>query len=122
MSPRNPLDESLPDEPSPTSKLPKNPVGFSKKRKRGVDGEKKNANGLKKPKFKQKTTEEEEDGLDLSLRINKAFAHMDNHLLADYVANLTRKFESDLSSVELDDRYIPGSPSLSFVLWILKVN
>jgi protein CMS1 len=55
---------------------------------------------------KQKTANEEE--LDPAAGINKAFARMDNQLLADYVAQRTRRFESELSSIELEDRYIPG--------------
>jgi protein CMS1 len=78
----------------------------SKKRKRAVDlpEVKKNA---KKAKSK-KTKEDEEDELDLEAGINKAFSHMDNHLLADYIAQRTRRYESDLSSIELEDRKIPG--------------
>lgn len=48
------------------------------------------------------------DELDLEAGINTSFANMDSQLLADYVAQKTRKFESELSSVELEDRYISG--------------
>jgi protein CMS1 len=79
----------------------------SKKRKRGsATGEKsKNITATVK---KQRTAAEDDD-MDLSICINKSFAHMDSQLLADYVAQRTRKFESDLSSVELEDRYISGN-------------
>ncbi|CUS14484.1 unnamed protein product [Tuber aestivum] len=42
--------------------------------------------------------------------VNEDMARMDPRLLADYVAQRLRRFEKDLSSVELDDRYISGWP------------
>lgn len=61
-------------------------------------------------KKRHSTTENEE--IDLSMGINGIFAHMNNHLLADYVAQKIRKFEYDLSPVEWDDRYIAGNYSM----------
>jgi len=90
-------------EPKPSSK---NTPKDSKKRKREADlpEAKKTA---KKPKNK-KTKEVENDELDLELCINRTFSHMDNRLLADYIAQRTRRYESDLSSIELEDRFLPG--------------
>lgn len=79
---------------------------FSKKRKRGTNAGEKHH----EPKMvtkKQRTATE--DDLDLSIGINKSLAQMDSRLLADYMAQTTIKFENDLSSVELEDRYIPGN-------------
>lgn len=50
----------------------------------------------------------DDEGLDTEKGINTAFSHMDNHLLADYMAQRTRKYENDLSLIELEDKYLPG--------------
>lgn len=99
---QEPLLERLSATPEPESK---NTGSTSKKRKRGVveQGAKKAA---KKSKSKKNAVEEDE--LDIEIGINKAFSHMDNQLLADYIAQRTRKYESDLSSIELEDKHIPG--------------
>ncbi|RFU28134.1 hypothetical protein B7463_g8191, partial [Scytalidium lignicola] len=56
-------------------------------------------------KAKSTTVPEDESG---EGGINNAIAAMDNQLLADYVAQQTRRFEDQLSSVELEDKYIPA--------------
>jgi protein CMS1 len=96
---QEPLLERLSATPDPDSTHP-----TSKKRKRGVveHGAKKAAKKSKSQKTK------EDDELDVDAGINNAFSHMDNQLLADYIAQRTRKYESDLSSIELEDKYIPG--------------
>lgn len=106
---QEPLLEQLSASPEPDFTGPS-----SKKRKRGVveQGAKKAA----KTKSK-KTTEDDE--LDVLAGINNAFSHMDNQLLADYIAQRTRKYESDLSSIELEDKYIPGR--LSHVRGFVKL-
>jgi protein CMS1 len=80
----------------------------SSKRKREADlPESKKA--AKKPKNKKKKAGDENDNeLDTEAGINNAFSHMDSNLLADYIAQRTRKYESELSSIELEDRYLPG--------------
>lgn len=96
---QEPLIERLSASPDPeTSEAP------SKKRKRGVveNGAKKAAKKTKKAKIA------EEDELDIEAGINNSFARMDSQLLADYVAQRTRRYESDLSSIELEDKFIPG--------------
>jgi len=40
--------------------------------------------------------------------VNEDMARMDPKLLADYVAQRLKRFQKDLSSVELEDRYISG--------------
>lgn len=85
-----------------------------KKRKRGAEGESKGEKLAKKPKTKKQKQQFVEDNLDMEAGINKGFAEMDSQLLADYVDQRTRQFESDLSAVELEDRHIsrrcfPGS-------------
>ncbi|KAG0138482.1 U3-containing 90S pre-ribosomal complex subunit-domain containing protein [Tuber indicum] len=44
--------------------------------------------------------------------VNEDMARMDPKLLADYVAQRLKRFEKDLSSVELEDRYISESAFL----------
>lgn len=110
MSTRGPLHEPQLGDKIATKSEERVSTVLSKKRKRGPSiGEK--TNKFTETIKKQRTAAEEHD-LDLSVGINKSFAHMDSQLLADYVAQRTRKFESDLSSVELEDRYISGSYSI----------
>lgn len=40
--------------------------------------------------------------------INTAIAHLDPQLIADFVGQRVKKFEKELTLVELGDRYIPG--------------
>jgi len=107
---QEPLLERLSATPEPEAQ---NTGSTLKKRKRGVveQGAKKAA---KKTKSKKNAIEEDE--LDIDLGINKAFSHMDNQLLADYIAQRTRKYESDLSSIELDDKHIPG------IYWSIRIQ
>jgi protein CMS1 len=85
----------------------------SKKRKREAEPEstkddKKAAKKLKrKEKKKQKVKEIDEDDLDQELGVNHSFERMDGQLVADYVNARTRLYGKDLSSVELEDKYIP---------------
>lgn len=94
---QEPLVERLSASPDPEEK-----DTSSKKRKRGSA-----VDTSKKSKSKKAKTQDEDD-LDVEAGINRAFAQMDNQLLADYVAQRTRKYESDLSMIELEDKYIPG--------------
>jgi hypothetical protein len=83
----------------------------SKKRKRGtLENDSKTAS-----KKTRKAKAIEEDEIDIELGINNAFSHMDNQLLADYLAQRTRKYESDLSTIELEDKYIPGRYRLASI-------
>ena len=98
---QEPMLEKLsfsPDPDKPSSKL-------SKKRKRTLDKE---HPSKKTAKTSKRAAPVEADDLDTESNINKAFSRMDNQLLADYVAQRTRSYESELSSIELEDKYIPG--------------
>jgi protein CMS1 len=106
MSIQDDLQEPMLERLSATPE-PVDSAKVSKKRKRGVDLEQGAKKAAKKSKSK-KGKAEENDEIDTEAGINKAFSHMDNQLLADYVAQRTRKYESDLSLVELEDKYIPG--------------
>lgn len=78
------------------------------KRKRGPDSDREMAKRAKSTMGKVEANMNEDVDSKVDVGINNAFSNMDSQLLADYVAGRTRKFESDLSSVELEDRYIPG--------------
>ncbi|EDU50294.1 hypothetical protein L13192_08142 [Pyrenophora tritici-repentis] len=84
----------------------------SKKRKREAEPEaskdsKKAAKKAKrKEKKKQKAKEIDEDDLDQELGVNHSFERMDGQLLADYVNARTRLYGKELSSVELEDKFI----------------
>jgi protein CMS1 len=89
-------------------------ASVSKKRKQISDA---NANpdtkrAIKKAKRKEKkklkAKEIDEDDLDLDLGVNRAFERMDGVLLADYINSRTRLYGKELSSVELEDRFVPS--------------
>lgn len=65
---------------------------------------------------RQKVNSEVQQHLDLDNNINVAIGRMDTHLLADYVAQHTKRFQTGLSAVELKGLHIPGM--LAF--WIFK--
>ncbi|EGS22823.1 uncharacterized protein CTHT_0012990 [Thermochaetoides thermophila DSM 1495] len=56
----------------------------------------------KKRKHKRPTRDDDAD-LDVEAGLNRAFARMDGQLLADHLAQKTRRFGTELSSVELND-------------------
>lgn len=65
----------------------------------------------KRPKQKKhrKSDADDDDALlDLDAGVNTVFARMDSDLLADYVAAKTKRFGTDLSTVELSDLYVPA--------------
>ncbi len=101
------LQEPLVERFSPKAQSEPATNAPSKKRKREPNSDQKDSGAKKTKKKKQNITEADE--LDLAAGINRAFAHMDGQLLADYLAQRTNKFESDLSQVELEDVYIPGN-------------
>lgn len=79
-----------------------NPQIVSKKRKLEDDGP------TKKKKQKKKQREDEAD-LDVEASLNRSFARMDGQLLADYIAQKTTRFGTDLSPIELSDLYISAN-------------
>lgn len=76
----------------------------SKKRKAQDDSQPAGAKKQKASKY-----EEDESMLDLEAGVNTAFVRMDPQLLADHVARQTKRFGTDLSSVELSDLYISAN-------------
>jgi U3-containing 90S pre-ribosomal complex subunit len=95
-----PLIEPLSRSVSPSNKN-------SGKRKRDDESHSKKAR--KKKAFKQKPKDINDDDLDEELGLNLAIGRMDGQLLVDHVAQRTKKFEPELSTVEREDRYLPGT-------------
>jgi protein CMS1 len=62
----------------------------------------------RKKQKKQKKVREDETDLDMEAGLNRAFERMDGQLLADHIAQKTRRFGTELSPVELSDLYISG--------------
>ena len=62
----------------------------------------------KKKKVKNSKSDEDRD-LDLENSVNTAIGRLDRHLLADYVALKSQQFEKNLSLIELEEKYIPGT-------------
>jgi len=76
-----------------------------KKRKR--EGHAESKAPIRKKKSGKIQRDDDAD-LDLENGINTAVGRFDSHLLADHVAQRTKRFQPDLSLVELEDRHIPG--------------
>lgn len=66
---------------------------------------------VKKDKKRRKTRPGIPDldiDLDLKRGLNLAIGKMDRGLLADYIAQRTKRFRNDLSTIELEALHIPG--------------
>jgi hypothetical protein len=86
----------------------------SKKRKAEAEpaASKESRKAAKKLKWKEKKKQRakaiDEDDLDQELGVNHSFERMDGQLLADYINSRTRLYGRELSSVELEDKFISG--------------
>lgn len=60
---------------------------------------------------KRKGGFQNDESLDSELGLNTLFSRMDNQLLADYLAQKTTRFGTDLSTIELSDLTISGKIS-----------
>ena len=90
-----------------SSSLSPSPETSSLKRKREAPAQE-ISKRTKKRKRTKKPKDISNDDLDEELGVNKAIGHMDSGLLADLVAQRTKRFEPNLSLVELEDKYISG--------------
>lgn len=95
-----PLVEALSRSTSPEASEPT-------KRKREDEAPAESKRAAKRRKSK-KPKDIADDALDLEAGVNHAIAHMDSQLLADHIAQRTKRFQSDLSLVELDDLRVSG--------------
>lgn len=91
---------SAPPAPAPSAAS----KAKSRKRKAQDDSQPARAKKQKASKY-----DEDEELLDLEAGVNTAFVRMDPQLLADHVARQTKRFGTDLSSVELSDLYISAN-------------
>lgn len=68
-----------------------------------------NVQKAKKRKRSKKPKDVDDAALDTELGVNRAIAQMDSKLLADHIAQRTRMFRPELSTMEIEDSYIPGT-------------
>jgi len=112
---QEPLFERLGATPDPEDSLPKQ--NLPTKRKRGQNEEEQLPKKAAKRAKSKKPKNIDEDDLDTEAGVNKMFSRMDNQLLADYMAQQTRKHESDLSAIELEDKYLSASAIRDTTSW-----
>jgi len=79
-----------------------------KKRKHDSDSKPESKRAAKRKRTK-KPKDIADDALDIEAGLNNAIAHMDSQLLADHVAQRTKRFQSDLSLMELEELQLPSS-------------
>ena len=77
------------------------PSSTSLKRKRNAGDDEKY-----KKSMRRNTRDE---SIDLENGVDMAIGKLDGQLLADYVAQRTKRFQCDLSLVEVEDKRIPGT-------------
>ncbi|KAK4555232.1 Protein cms1 [Recurvomyces mirabilis] len=83
------------------------PQSLSKRKREDEDAKPESKRAAKKRKQTKKPKDVDDEALDLQLGVNHAIAHMDSRLLADHLAQRTKRFQPDLSSVEAEDIHIP---------------
>ncbi|KAK3906601.1 U3-containing 90S pre-ribosomal complex subunit-domain containing protein [Staphylotrichum tortipilum] len=71
----------------------------------------------RKKQKKQKKVRDDEGDLDMEAGLNRGFERMDGQLLADHIAQKTRRFGTDLSPVELSDLYISANTIRDSTSW-----
>ena len=88
----------------------------SKKRRRDTVNDEsctQSKRAIKKRRSKvSKAHELEDESLDTEQGLNTALGKLDGRLLADYVAQRTKRFAPDLSMLEMEDQYLPGMSDL----------
>jgi protein CMS1 len=88
------------------------PPPSSKKRKHDAPSKEDKKSSKRRKLKKQKDVEDE--ALDVDLGVNHAIAHMDSRLMADHIAQRTKRFRPELSLVEVEDVHISG---LCYRVW-----
>lgn len=86
------------------------------KRKRDDDSKPESKRAAKRKKTK-KPKDVDDDALDVELGVNHAIAHMDSRLMADHMAQRTKRFQPDMSTVEIEDSYVPEKAILDTTAW-----
>ena len=100
--------ESRTKLPAKQLNIPTSPHVTKRKRDDGGSNDLQVRKAAKKKKTKKSKAGDDEN-LDLEQGLNMAIGNFDGRLLADYVAQRQRRFGQDLSIVEMEDRYIPGT-------------
>ena len=105
-----PLLEALSDQnsaPPPTA---------SAKRKREDDAKPESKRAAKRKKTK-KPKDVDDDAIDIEAGVNHAIGNMDSQLLADHLAQRTKRFQPDLSMVEAEDLHISATAIRDTTSW-----
>jgi protein CMS1 len=96
-----PLIEDVSDSDAPaTSNAAK------RKRETETDAPVESKRAAKRKKSK-KPKDVQDEALDEEKGVNHAIAHMDSNLMADHIAQRTKRFKPDLSLVEAEDLHVP---------------
>ncbi|KAK5113141.1 hypothetical protein LTR85_010959 [Meristemomyces frigidus] len=88
----------------------------SAKRKRDDDSKPESKRAAKRKKMK-KPKDVDDEALDVELGVNHAIAHMDSRLMADHIAQRTKRFQPDMSMMEVEDSYVPEKAILDTTSW-----
>ncbi|KAK3700343.1 Protein cms1 [Vermiconidia calcicola] len=86
------------------------------KRKREVLSKPEEKSTAKRRKLK-KPKDVDDEALDVELGVNHAIAHMGSQLMADHVAQRTKRYQPELSLVEAEDYYIPEKAIIDTTGW-----
>ena len=81
------------------------------KRKREVE-EGRLPSSPRKIKRKKKKSRGQDNEIDAENHLDLSISRLDPQLLADLIAKQTKRFEPQLSLIELEERRIPSKPSL----------
>lgn len=81
------------------------PIPVTKRKREDEPQESKRAAKRKKSK---KLGSVDDQALDLETGVNHAIARMDGGLMADHVAQRTKRFRTEMSLVEAEDLHVPG--------------
>jgi hypothetical protein len=99
-----PLIEDVSDSDAPET-------SNATKRKRGNENENdaptESKRAAKRRRNPKKPKDVQDDALDEEKGVNNAIAHMDSSLMADHIAQRTKRFKPDLSLVEAEDLHVP---------------
>lgn len=93
----------------PPSSVSASPTSTKRRREYDDDESEVTPAAREKAKKRKKAKPAHDADVDLEDGINNALGRMDNRLLADYIARKTKRFESSLSLVELEDKHISGT-------------
>lgn len=100
--PRNPIASI---QPAPTLPL----TQTTKRARDDNDDIRLSDKSLIKTSKRRRLRPEVQENLDLVHGVNVAIGRMDTQLLADYVVQSTKRFQTELSMVELEDFHISGT-------------